>query len=261
MSSPGRKSVLSSPRKSMAFLTGAAAADPANQRGLVDLKSKFNGRTPVRIHFLDNSAKVFLIDDETTVEDMLVMVTKKMLLTHTDKFMYYGLYECPDGNAISDDALTRETLVVDVLEKWSKNLKDKTAKFLFMIRMYMPSITGLQHRIIIAQRHGKSSSHLIDQETYIRDAELVDSASLHLQYIQAVYNIITGRYPTTKEEALTLGAIHFLFKFGRLNVIKHQPGFLGARIVELIPIKLLRSSTMAHSMEEWENLLLQRVVR
>jgi hypothetical protein len=65
-------------------------------------------------------------------------------------------------------------------------------------------------------------THGIDDAAYIEAAELTDSACLHLQFIQAVYNVITGRYPTTKEEVhsqytLDTLSIHSLYTLYTLS--------------------------------------------
>jgi hypothetical protein len=57
-----------------------------------------------------------------------------------------------------------------------------------------------------------------------------------------------GYYPTTPDEALKLGAIHFNYKFGDYNDTIHKPGFFGARIVEFIPVKHLRTKPL----DQWE---------
>lgn len=231
----------------------------ASQQKLTDLTSKFDGRTPIRIHFLDNSSKVFLVDYNTTVKDVVIMVLEKFAVNNMkDIFTYFGLFEARNGGTIDGGALNMETSVTSVVQNWSTLSVEKTAKFLFMIRLHMPCAMGLQHKDVVAFRMGKGT-HGIDDAAYIEAAELTDSACLHLQFIQAVYNVITGRYPTTKEEALSLGAIHFLFKFGSFSPTSHQPGFLGNRIVELIPIKHLKSGSEA-TIEDWEQLLLQRVI-
>lgn len=77
-----------------------------------------------------------------------------------------------------------------------------------------------------------------------------------------MYNIITGRYPTTAEQALTLGAIHFVLKFGRFKGDKHKPGFLANRIFEFVPVKHLKEGAGKKGQmntAEWEDRLLTRV--
>lgn len=64
-------------------------------------------------------------------------------------------------------------------------------------------------------------------------------------------------YVQILEQALELGAIQFLFKFGEYQVHSHKIGFLGNRIVEFIPIKHLRS--VGTSINEWETNLLAKV--
>ena len=148
-----------------------------------------------------------------------------------------------------------EASISDIIRGWEEASISDTAKFLFMIRLYMPCLWGLQQKDVVAFRLNKPKS-VVSLETYFDEAEVVDVNCLHLQFIQAVYHVITGRYPTTPEQALDLGAVHFIFKFGQFNPESHRVGFLGNRIVEFIPIKHLRGGA---SLTEWENNLLTRV--
>lgn len=169
---------------------------------------------------------------------------------------YYGLFESKNGGSI-DGSLSLETVVNDVVQSWVDQKVDQTAKFLFMIRLHMPSITGLEFKDVVAHRLQKTKDTLA-LETYLQEAATTDVNALHLQFIQAVYNIITGRYPTTIEEALDLGAIHFLFKFNEFKPSSHKVGFLSSRIVEFIPIKHLKSGSSG-SISDWEARLFDRV--
>lgn len=148
-----------------------------------------------------------------------------------------------------------EVKISEVLRGWDDAGISQTAKFLFMIRLYMPCLWGIQQKDVVAFRMNKPKS-MISLETYFDEAEVVDVNCLHLQFIQAVYHVITGRYPTTAEQALDLGAIHFIFKFGEFREDVHKVGFLGNRIVEFLPIKHLRGAT---GIPEWEQNLLARV--
>ena len=167
---------------------------------------------------------------------------------------YFGLYESKNGGSI-DGALDMEASILDIIRGWEDVGVSDTAKFLFMIRLYMPCLWGFQQKDVVAFRMNKPKS-VVSLETYFDEAEVVDVNCLHLQFIQAVYHVITGRYPTTSEQALELGAIHFIFKFGEYNPESHRPGFLGNRIVEFIPIKHLRGGA---AVTEWENNLFTRV--
>jgi hypothetical protein len=209
----------------------------------------------VRIHFLDNSSKVFLSERNTTVKDLLLQCLQKCGVAEPTFILpYFGLFESKNGGNI-DGALDMEALISDTLRGWEDAGISQTAKFLFMIRLYMPSLWGLQHKDVVAFRLNKPKS-VMTLETYFDEAEVVDVNCLHLQFIQAVYHVITGRYPTTPEQALDLGAVHFIFKFGEFKPDTHRVGFLGGRIVEFVPIKHLRSGA---ALTEWEANLLTRV--
>lgn len=234
----------------------------ANQATLADLSKKFDGRIPVRIHFLDNSSKVFLVGGEITVKDLLTQCLLKLGVAEAEVVLpYFGLFESKNGGSI-DGVLAMEVTIESVLQSWQKSGVDKTAKFLFMIRLQVPTLWGLQPKDVVANSLGLEEQDL-PLSDYFNSAELIDSNALHLQFIQAVYNIITGRYPTSQEEGLTLGAIHFILKFGRYRGEKHKPGFLGNRIMEFVPIKLLKSSISggkgSDTLAAWEAQLMEKV--
>jgi hypothetical protein len=214
----------------------------------------------VRIHFLDNSSKVFLINDQLSIKDLLGQCLSKLGVAEADVVLpYFGLFESRNGASI-DGVLAMDATIQSVLQSWQSASVEKTAKFLFMIRLQLPSLWGLQMRDIVANSLGKEESDLSNAE-YFQSADLVDPNILHLQFIQAVYNVITGRYPTTQEEGLTLGAIHFILKFGKYKSDKHKAGFLGNRIVEFVPIKLLKSAVNGKGgdLAQWETQLFERV--
>jgi hypothetical protein len=240
------------------------ASSLADQGTLADLSGKFSGRIPVRIHFLDNSSKLFLSEPSTTVRDLVTQCLEKYGVKDIAFVLpYYALYESRNGGAI-DDALAMETKVQEAIQTWSEAGVAKTAKFLFMIRLYLPSISGLEPRDVVAARLQLSKEDLSTSQ-YLAEAQVIDSNALHLQFIQAVYHVITGRYPTAPDEALTLGAVHFLLKFGRFQPEKHKAGFLGSRIFEFVPIKHLKGSgksgMTASATADWERKLLEEAQR
>ena len=128
------------------------------------------------------------------------------------------------------------------------------SKILFMIRLFMNIISGFETIEAVSSRLNRPKN-LLNESSYLETREVTNESSLNLQYLQAVYNIITGQYPCDFEEALKLGAIHFIYKFGEYQPMRHRPGFLGQRIVEFIPTKMLKSKAF----EQWEQLLFDNV--
>ncbi len=211
----------------------------------------------VRIHFLDNSSKLLLVGATMTIKEVLQQCLEKFnIIDLANKLPYYGIFESKNGGSV-DGALPLESIASEVVRSWVDLGVDQTAKFLFMVRVYMPSITGLEYRDVVAHRLHKTKTQL-SIENYLEEAATIDENALHLQFIQAVYNVITGRYPTSIDEALDLGAIHFLFKFNEFKPSSHKVGFLSGRIVEFIPIKHLKSGASG-SIEDWETRLYERV--
>eukprot|EP01038_Epipyxis_sp_PR26KG_P006835 gene6835-9357_t len=226
----------------------------ASQGALNDLSDKFDGRTPVRIHFLDNSSKVFLVNKSTTIKELIEITLKKYGVLDPKSLPYFGLYESRNGSSI-DGSIGMEVTVNEVINGWINAKVDQTAKFLFMIRLFMPSLQGLQHRDVVAFLLNKANNILTNQ-LYLESAEVIDPNLCQLQFMQAIYSVITGKYVVNVDEALELAAIHFLIKFLDYNPNNHRPGFLGNRIVEFIPVKLLKSDP---NLNEWEKKLFSKI--
>ena len=125
------------------------------------MSSKFGGRTPVRVHFMDNSSKMFLLDDTVLVRDVVVMVVEKLGISDGNPLAvapYFGIYECPDGSTIGN-ALAPESVLVETVQSWSS----AGFKLVFMIRLYMPTMWGIEYRDSVAQRLDKPISMLSDE--------------------------------------------------------------------------------------------------
>lgn len=276
----------------------------APQGALNELSSKFQGRTPsndtsfesqllseltfvclVRIHFLDNSSKVFLVENGTTVKDVILLCLQKIgvLLNPDDSnsstnnlstpaiLPYFAIYECLNGSTIENDgALDLSAMIVEVVHSWSQNNAHPDAKLLFLIRLFMPCLWGYQFRDVVRiafllkplPRKPSNTSQvafklnkpkgMLTLETYFDETgeHLLDPVLMHLQFIQAVYNIISGRYPTSPDQAIELGAIHFLYKFGEYKPTSHIPGTAGVPAVHArltAPVRGLRVPRQPHS--------------
>ena len=98
---------------------------------------------------------------------------------------------------------------------------------------------------------------MISIEEHYSYGEIIDKSLIHLQYIQAVFNVITGNYAVSEELVLLLGAIHFLIKFGKYEEEYHEVGFLGEQIIEYIPFRLIKKGIK--SLDQWEYELFQTV--
>jgi hypothetical protein len=233
----------------------------ANQGILNDLSDKFDGRTPVRIHLLDNSSKLFLLHSDATPKDAMYMILKKIGIVEVAQAVpYFALYKSINGSKL-DGIIESDDLLVDVVLGWSGSGYE-SAKIVLMIRLFMPSTNGLQYRDVVTGRIDKqnldyqnSKKTTLSLEEYLEKSEIIDENLLNLQYIQAVYNIVTGSITTTSDEALDLAALHFTYKFGEFDAKNHRAGFLGKRIIEYIPMKHLR----AKSTDQWEVLLYNTV--
>ena len=196
---------------------------------------------------------MFLVEPSSVSHDVVLMVLEKCGVTNPDQYAsYVGLFESKDGAAI-DGVLAPDERVCEAVQRWGAATGggESAAKLVFMIRLFMPCLWGLQYKDRVAVQLSKPVA-LLSLEAHLEAADVRDESLVHIQYLQAVYHVVTGQYPTTSDQAVSLGTLHFLFKFGEYRPASHRAGFLGTRIVEFIPIKHLRT----RSIEEWEQVLL-----
>ena len=224
----GDKDSVSSSSSSSLLAAGALpATSVAAQNKLNAMSDKFDGRTPVRIHFLDNSSKLFLLNDNVEVKDFLVMILTKFTIKNADYiYPYFGVFVSLNGVTIDRSMNLNE----NVCEYVHNNFKNEKTKFVFMIRLFVPAIWGLTSKIDVAKKLGKPTS-MMSIERYVENAAVSDENLLYLQFIQAIYNVITCHYPSTIDQAIGLAAVQFLHKFGEFREATHRAGFLGSRYV------------------------------
>jgi len=222
----------------------------ASQSRLLDLSDKFNGKIPVRIFFLDNSSKLFLIDETIELKDIIFMILSKYCIKDIESIIPYFTIAISNNGTNIDKILGMNDRIIHTVTSF----KSDNTKLVFMIKLFSSINRGLEIENNVANRINKSKD-VISIEYYLENAETTDSNLLYLQYIQAVYHVITGHTPTTAEQALLLGSYHFLYKFGEYNEETHHSGFLGNRILEYIPSKHLKS----RSIDSWELSLLEKV--
>lgn len=194
---------------------------------------------------------MFLLTPEYTAKDLIQNILEKFEIKDIiNHLQYFALFESRNGTAING-SLALDDIVVNVVNNW---IAMPDAKLVFMIRLFLPSIWGFEPVEQVNVRLGKPPSFPLSTETYITSAIVTDVGMIRLQYLQAVYHIITGHLASTEVQALRLGAIHFLIRFGSFETKSHIEGFLGNRIVEFIPVRHLKKGTK--SMSQWEVSLL-----
>ncbi|ORX52157.1 second domain of [Piromyces finnis] len=83
-----------------------------------------------------------------------------------------------------------------------------------------------------------------------------DEASIRLFYGEARQNVLTGRYPCTEDDVITLAALQMQTMYGDYDEGKHVIGFLSDSdsLTEFIPSYHYGSK----SPEEWERLILDK---
>jgi hypothetical protein len=83
-----------------------------------------------------------------------------------------------------------------------------------------------------------------------------DPKMVQLLFIQAVYHVISGHYPSSDRDAVALAALQFQARFGQHNPASHKPGFLTATLVEYLPG--FHIETGGKTAQQWEDLIFHK---
>jgi len=202
----------------------ASAGAPA---GATNAPRLLNGKVVLQVFLLDNSYKTLLIEPSATVGDVCRAMAEKIGFADAEEdCLSFGLCECVDGVTIQR-ALPPEREVLGVMEAWYEK---PAAKFVFQVKLYNAALVASK-----------------------------DPKVVHLMFIQAVYNVVTGAYPTAEKDAVALAALQFQAKFGQHNAASHKPGFLKNMLVEFVPgAHLDEGRAKATPPEAWEKLIFHK---
>jgi len=167
--------------------------------------------------------KTLLVDPSATVYDICTYMADKCGITAVSPILMpcFSLHECLDGVNISKP-LPSQVPVVDIISKWPVG---NIPRFVYQIKLFVDSI--------------KNST---------------DKHILRLLYIQSVYNVITGIYPVTTDEAISLASLQVQANFGNHKPTIHKSGYLKNALRGLIPGSLFERKTP----DEWEAIILNR---
>jgi hypothetical protein len=140
-----------------------------------------------------------------------------------DDSLCFGLCESHDGATIQRPLLP-DREVLSVMETW---FDKPAARFVFQIKLFTEQLVNSK-----------------------------DPKIVQMMFIQAVYMVICGLYPTAEKDVVALAAMQFQAKFGNFNRDSHRAGFLSAFIAEYVPADHLNSG--AQTVEAWENLCVEK---
>mmetsp|Transcript_17423 Transcript_17423/g.66359 ORF Transcript_17423/g.66359 Transcript_17423/m.66359 type:complete len:428 (-) Transcript_17423:604-1887(-) len=171
-------------------------------------------RLLVRVFMLENSSKVLLADSCSTAEDVCFAMAEKLDFENAeDLAMLFALYDCVDGAKMTR-CIEPEEILQAVINEWEEPSRHQ---LVFMIKLFVDDLL-----------------------------QSVDDRVIYMQYIQAVYMVITGQYPCPVESCIRLAALQLRHTFGPAP---RTSGFLGDRILEFVPFNLLEDEKAA---SQWE---------
>jgi acyl-CoA-binding protein len=166
----------------------------------------------IRVYFLDNTFKTFMVDSFTLVSDVLDMVVKKLAISNASIF---GLYEFAE----TERMLNPKERVLDVYARWEEEEKER------------------------AQKEEK------EQWRFVYKAKLIlkpghpevknDMEAINLLYMQSVMDVVSGKYPVKESHLVILAALQLQATFGDYHPEMHGHGWLIDKLEQFIPKALV----------------------
>ncbi|EGG14345.1 hypothetical protein DFA_12115 [Cavenderia fasciculata] len=182
---------------------------------VLDYKKKHR---PQKIKLLDETIKTQLIDDSTTVTEIVASIAKKMGIKNPEE--YSLLKEAPVLDEKELKKQQKEGKEADVPVEWLKSTQTLSEQ-------------GVVETDIL----------VFKKKFFFNDANIDrnDPVQLHLLFVQCRDAIIEGKYPTQREESVQLAAIQCQVALGDHAPQKHIPGFLNLK--EYLPLQWVKNKS------------------
>lgn len=206
-----RKIGLGSFLQQLAMRDGLLDSDPDLRAFLeLDLPRDKQDERLITVFLLDNSKKAFKVKPLLRSSELCALLANKSRLSDADA-RTFAVFVVTDE---TERALQPDDHPLDVLASWSGQSRLVYRKALFRKSDVDGTVTGDAHR--------------------------------QLMYIQAVWDVLAGVYPTDDAEALQLAALHCACQFGSAK--SSQTINLAGLIDRYVPARLLKRRTP----QQWE---------
>eukprot|EP01138_Halocafeteria_seosinensis_P008834 gb/GECG01009030.1/.p1 GENE.gb/GECG01009030.1/~~gb/GECG01009030.1/.p1 ORF type:complete len:420 (+),score=57.35 gb/GECG01009030.1/:1-1260(+) len=183
---------------------------------------RVNGQVLVPVYLLDNSMKQLLVDEWATAKSIIDQMMVKLNIQNSEVLgPCFSIHQVLDGVTIGR-ALRSDEPIIPIMQAWGNN---KKARLVFRIQLFMESIMDSDQNAII-----------------------------YLLYIQSVYNVITGIYPCSMDDAVSLASLQVQYRYGNHDPNVHKAGYLTHQLKGLIPAPVLGHKAAS----QWEKEILER---
>lgn len=186
---------------------GARELPPSEEEILKDCSS-----TPfiIKVYTLDKSVRSIEINPFSSIQDLKKAMLTKTGLSFGEPFAIFEQNYKNEENFITDNKR-----VMDVYAGWKE---DKLAegpdpyRFMFKAKLILKT----------------TNPRLLDDED-----------ALHLFYVQAVHDIVHGRYPAEARDCPSLAALFLQANFGDFRSEEHSLEWISSHLPDLVPNNLL----------------------
>jgi len=171
----------------------------------------------VRVYSLDGSFDMMPVTSWTTSKHLRNMVCEKRGIVHTAAF---GVFEMtPDGE---ERALDPDERVLDVISYWGRLFEEEKTKG-----------EDAKSKKEKKKSLGNNFYRFVFKVALYIDVPVEDAAAHHHLYVQAVYDVVSARYPCGAEDSLALAGICLQAECGDAGVA----GALKDRLDRFLPAK------------------------
>jgi hypothetical protein len=148
----------------------------------------------VRVYLLDGSHKMMPVDSHTTAHQLAKLMARSLGVLRSKPFAIFEYNELDEEHFVPDNER-----VLDIVSYWQRRSDE--------------AIAAGGHRSK-AIRAGDHSARFVYKTRLFCDVDERDSWGCQLMYLQAVNDVLTGRYPSKKRDCFNLGALQMQEELG-----------------------------------------------
>lgn len=195
-----------------------------------------SNKVTIKVHLLDGSFKTLMVDaEQTTAASLLRTVSEKVNLMDKDMWGFGLFVQRLNGGSersLEDEEFPCKNIVWDI-----KGVEAEIASFTAQRQAWED----------VKKQWETHFRYVFKRRLFMKDESLsAENESLvHMLYIQAVHDVLSGDYPCQMEDAITLGALKMQVDFGDFDQNKHISGYLtstsagGSKLSRFIPTPLV----------------------
>eukprot|EP01028_Stygiella_incarcerata_P001875 TRINITY_DN1347_c1_g1_i1.p1 TRINITY_DN1347_c1_g1~~TRINITY_DN1347_c1_g1_i1.p1 ORF type:complete len:364 (+),score=114.45 TRINITY_DN1347_c1_g1_i1:238-1329(+) len=194
------------------------------------------GKVILRVHCVDHSFKSLPLSLNIKASELLTQLKEKMELEDAEGFSIFveGVSDSIGERCLEDDEEPVKNVIWDMRG----------------VEADVEAFSSLPEWSKVRQEWESHYRYVLKRRIFMKDQVLTldRPVQLNLFYIQAVNDVLSGRYPCSQEDAVFLAGLQMQVNFGQHDPTRQVGGFLRGKLADYIPTGYLSS----RKPEEWE---------